>query len=335
MWNDDAGPAPKTSRTRNAADWEEARALSIEQVAQMAAKLRTDIDRRKDAALKRRVKRFNTFPAFTALPVPRWSTLLSINSMSSCMPFRKKVPVIIFDWDDTLFPTWHVREVLHPCLPSSHKYAELPEDSVFREALTHHAQLLREVLSHARTLGHVAIVTLARRPWVVNSARCYLPGLDMEELLDDLQIPVYYAREHLALWQKKAVSVEEGVCAYTIAKRNAVQRCLKDFGYRSTKGLNFLSVGDSAIEEEAVKEVLWSGDAGDCVCKIVKLMEEPTLELLSMELQILQSSLVRLTSCGRDLCISMDGRGSLAGQFEQAYRAGSRRQSGSCHDGLV
>jgi len=307
MWNDDVGPAPKTSRTRLADDWKEARALSIERVAQMAAKLQTDIDRQKDVAVKRRGRKLKTSPAFMSSPVVSENALPSSTLMSPCTPHCEEVPVIIFDWDDTLFPTWHVSEVIHPCLPSSQRYAELSSDSVFREALAQHAKLLKDALVCARDLGHVAIVTLAKRPWVVNSARWFLPGLDMDEHLDELGIPVYYAREHLALWQKRAVSVEEGVCAYTTAKRNAIRRCLKEFGYKSMRGLNLLSVGDSTIEEEAVKELMWSDDADDGICKVVKFMEEPTLELLSMELQILQSSLVRLTSYGEDLTINMDG----------------------------
>merc|ERR1712070_941592 len=51
------------------------------------------------------------------------------------------------------------------------------------------------VLRKALTLARVAIVTLSMAPWVPFSASRYLPGIDIEELLAELDIPVYYSRK--------------------------------------------------------------------------------------------------------------------------------------------
>merc|ERR1712241_112140 len=107
--------------------------------------------------------------------------------------------VFIFDWDDTLFPTWFVSEVVMPCLPpgAAKSDVSLPEDSPFYEALAKHGRTVRSLLTSARAIGRVGLVTLAQRPWVLSSAHRFLPGVDFKQILKDLDIPVIYARECL------------------------------------------------------------------------------------------------------------------------------------------
>merc|ERR1740129_1386789 len=71
----------------------------------------------------------------------------------------KEGTVIFLDWDDTLLPTWFVTHVVKPCQPAD---GPLLSDSPFYEALERHAGYVRELLSAARAIGQVAIVTLAR-----------------------------------------------------------------------------------------------------------------------------------------------------------------------------
>lgn len=52
------------------------------------------------------------------------------------------------------------------------------------------------MLLTCRSMAQVAIVTLAERPWVLDSADHFLPGLNLKRLLRDLDIPVYYAVEY-------------------------------------------------------------------------------------------------------------------------------------------
>jgi len=98
--------------------------------------------------------------------------------------------LIIFDWDDTLLPTtflsryWNDDMSLDPDFPDA-------------DALTAHAHLVGFVLRTARRIARVAIVTNSRSPWVLSSGERFLPGLEVEALLNELEIPVYYARRHI------------------------------------------------------------------------------------------------------------------------------------------
>eukprot|EP00421_Protoceratium_reticulatum_P015214 CAMPEP_0168377502 /NCGR_PEP_ID=MMETSP0228-20121227/10857_1 /TAXON_ID=133427 /ORGANISM="Protoceratium reticulatum, Strain CCCM 535 (=CCMP 1889)" /LENGTH=449 /DNA_ID=CAMNT_0008390497 /DNA_START=164 /DNA_END=1513 /DNA_ORIENTATION=+ len=223
-----------------------------------------------------------------ALPlssIPAASAAAAARACGAAAPAAEQ-PAVIFDWDDTLLPTWFITEVVCAAGPKPHRgYEGLPEDSPFAEALARHAQLVAEVLATACGLARVAIVTLAARPWVEDSASWFLPGLDLPALLRKLGIRVVYARECVPPRQALAASVEEGVDVYTIAKRNAMKRCLK----RLRCGHNVLSIGDSQAEECAIKEILWEEDAGSSLCKTVKLLEDPTLDTLGMELQLVCS----------------------------------------------
>merc|ERR1712129_607541 len=96
----------------------------------------------------------------------------------------------------------------------------------------------------------VSIVTLAVRPWVDDSARLFLPGLDLSSLLDELGIKVFYAREHMSPYEMGGASVEEGVDLQTIAKRNAMRRILKPMR-KEQRQLNVVCIGDSFAEEVA------------------------------------------------------------------------------------
>mmetsp|Transcript_31821 Transcript_31821/g.69599 ORF Transcript_31821/g.69599 Transcript_31821/m.69599 type:complete len:472 (+) Transcript_31821:49-1464(+) len=107
--------------------------------------------------------------------------------------------VVIFDWDDTLFPTNFVISTVLPSLGGPG--GTLSADSEYYERLASHAKQVESVLRSARRTAHVAIVTLSRSPWVQMSADQFLPNLNMAKLLQELGITVYYASEHV---QKRA-----------------------------------------------------------------------------------------------------------------------------------
>lgn len=149
--------------------------------------------------------------------------------------------VFIFDWDDTLFPTWFVSEVVMPCLPPDAKSdSTLPVDSPFAEALAKHARTVRSLLSSARGIGRVGIVTLAQRPWVLSSAQRFLPGIDFKLVLKELDIPIIYARECLRRPMISQAKIEEGVNVFTVAKQAAMLKALKKlYGKKSVDKRDF------------------------------------------------------------------------------------------------
>lgn len=223
--------------------------------------------------------------------------------------------VIIFDWDDTLFPTWFVQEVVRPCVPGNAWEARLPAESPFREPLAAHASAVRAVLTVARAVAQVAIVTLAMRPWVLNSAERFLPGLDLPELLLRLGIPVLYAREHVKRPDACLARREEGVDVFTVAKRATMLKCLRKlYGKRPCPRMNVTSVGDSPAEKDAIKEVLWAaseqpwlqGQIATPLCKTVQLIHQPSVQQLGDELHLLATWLRRMASHGEDFDICVE-----------------------------
>lgn len=211
---------------------------------------------------------------------------------------------IIFDWDDTLLPTSFIEDALRICprkcaLPARRglpRGSALQRDFPCYDAILKHGELVVEVLTKAKALGcDVAILTLAERPWVFESADLYLPGINLKGLLQDLQIPVIYALEHTgrglgqADW---AVSCKRNAMAEILSKP-----LLEGFH-------NVLSFGDSTTERDAVRALLCS--APKHLCKSVKLLSDPSLKQLSDELRLLAEHLSSFVFHNADLDIFVD-----------------------------
>merc|ERR1719401_2321314 len=64
--------------------------------------------------------------------------------------------VILFDWDDTLFPSWWRNAVMKPSLVRV-------DASHYDEVLCSHARAVEAVLRSAREVAKVEIVTLANK----------------------------------------------------------------------------------------------------------------------------------------------------------------------------
>eukprot|EP00930_Biecheleria_cincta_P071655 TRINITY_DN59128_c0_g1_i1.p1 TRINITY_DN59128_c0_g1~~TRINITY_DN59128_c0_g1_i1.p1 ORF type:complete len:340 (+),score=60.80 TRINITY_DN59128_c0_g1_i1:28-1047(+) len=220
--------------------------------------------------------------------------------------FLEEETAIILDWDDTIFPSTFVAEVVDPCTDDQES---LPQDSPFLEQLHAHAIAVLEFLETARSLGRIGIVTLARRPWVLSSATKYLPWLDIEDLLRRYQIPVVYARECLKPHMIR--DTDSGINVWTQAKHAAMKKALKKLkGQRPWK--NILSIGDSTIEKNALIELRcasWSdesGESGRVLFKTVKLLDEPTPDQFVTQLSMLQRHFWELVQKDNDFDFSCD-----------------------------
>lgn len=307
-------PAPRTGSSGALRDEMQisARMNAMDMVYQMSGKYSGELERRREATLHRRRRRLKTAPSAlsdsspssVASPTSPTASIYSLGASSSGIPDTS--PVIIFDWDDTLLPTWFITEVVRTHQTErGEPEGKLTCDSPYWDALVAHAQSVRAVLCAAREVARLAIVTLARRPWVLTSADWYLPDLDLESLLNELEIPIFYAREHVLRSQILLAQLEEGVDMFMIAKRNAMKKCLRSIYGQARQRIHVISVGDSPTEQEAIKDVLWSLDE-DSLCKTVKLMSEPSVEHLSEELQVLSSWFYRMVTTDHDFDISME-----------------------------
>jgi hypothetical protein len=117
---------------------------------------------------------------------------------------------------------------------------------------------------------------------VEHSAARYLPGLDFPQLLLELNIELYYAREfrvadpHDYTAMKMAAMSEAINMAYAHSPPNS--QCL-----------NVISIGDSCIERTALRQLLSMWSASGCLAfkpmqKTLKLLEDPEVQTLTAEL---------------------------------------------------
>jgi hypothetical protein len=181
-------------------------------------------------------------------------------------PFSPSNAVIIFDWDDTLFPTWFL---------GCGSQDPLLSTSSNQEAFLRHGETVLAALRGAREVARVAIVTLASKEWVHSKCELILPGGGFTRELRSLGISIYYAdREH-----------QENDGSRVLSKKHAMAKCLGRMygGLRSVRW-NVLSIGDSTVEQRALKALLGEHSRG-ALCKTVKFPSEPTLEQLTGALE--------------------------------------------------
>lgn len=222
--------------------------------------------------------------------------------------------VIMLDWDDTLLPTTSIRN--RPSTMSRTNRLDL--DAKLRR----HAAQVELVLRAARSVAHVSIVTLSKRGWVPKSAGLYLPGLDIQALLRELDVTVYYAQEDSDNCPG-ALAAED----WTSLKRSAMARCLDDWlaagvfrkcnlDGTSPDFVSVVSVGDSVAEQQAAMSL--TGSAAGVVpdkqllCKTLKLMDQPTLEQLGEELLLLPALLRTVAACDTDVDLTARNPSELA-----------------------
>lgn len=296
-WDEFDCPAPERQISSNAE--KEFYRAAAEHVAEIAAEVIAQRKRRKERRHKKLKPRFQS-----------WGGALSaicegaLKGMPAIGMAIRRQDIIIFDWDDTLFPTWHVAEVIWPC--SEFKYDKLPEESPFHGAMKAHAALVSEILTAASKVAKVFIVTLSQNPWVLNSAGWFLPGVCLPDLLQELDIGILYAREHVFAYERRAAFFIDGVDLYTVAKRRAMKKCVTRALRGSTfADVNVISVGDAKADMDAIKEVIWANDVDKDLCKTVKFLPEPTLQALTAELQVLKGWLPPLLEYEKDIDVNM------------------------------
>mmetsp|Transcript_19056 Transcript_19056/g.44494 ORF Transcript_19056/g.44494 Transcript_19056/m.44494 type:complete len:463 (-) Transcript_19056:23-1411(-) len=324
---EEAGMKPTlTEKPRPAADWE----LKVARAAQ-AAQVQADAPLQKELSMAKPLFEQSRLevPA-TPLSPMTWETDSPMSPpisrlSSSCTGWEgADSTVILFDWDDTLFPTTFMRFEVRPKQPEGQQNEPPPVDSPEYEALAQHAELLHDVLTCARSIGQVAIITLSTRPWVLTSAERYLPDFDLPKLLEELDIPIYYAFEHLSKENRARAQFEEGVDVLAECKRHAMLRCLRKYYQGTRTRPHVISIGDSTAEQTAVKEVLWSWDDFSSLsstvaplCKTVKFIDEPSIDQLGAEMELLIAWLPRMAAFSKDFDFSMDDEDGLQGSAEQ------------------
>lgn len=204
-----------------------------------------------------------------------------------------RLPCLIFDWDDTLCPTWWMRSTL----PQAGQ--EASPTQVVKLAL--HAGRVEQVLRAARSFGSVDIVTLANRQWLEQTSRYMSPGnLDLLGLFDELQIQVHHAYSRTS---PKAAALSPSTAIQ--AKKDAMANVLEKYYGDSIKArVHVLSFGDQDAEATAIQELVkdtWATSWQRPLCKVIRLPQDPDLQDLGKSLQKILTYLPALVRAENDL----------------------------------
>jgi hypothetical protein len=190
--------------------------------------------------------------------------------------------LIIFDWDDTLFPTSWL-----------HQHDLLQEGATISQEQDAQLQKLADsalaTLRAAKRLGGVAIVTNAEQGWVELSCGTFLASLEAE--LTDVRI-VSARSDH----------EKHGLFAPTTWKCLAFSEVADEF-YNSLDCTgavtrNIVSLGDSEHEMEALK---WITSGTDCFAKSLKFVHKPSVEQLLEQHELVAGCLEDVVEHGGNL----------------------------------
>mmetsp|Transcript_47543 Transcript_47543/g.142016 ORF Transcript_47543/g.142016 Transcript_47543/m.142016 type:complete len:276 (-) Transcript_47543:63-890(-) len=173
--------------------------------------------------------------------------------------FSPQDTVIIFDWDDTVFPSTWVKEQI----PNS---GGAPEIAPWQQdCLAQISDLARETLVTAKQFGSVLLVTNAEQGWIDLSCHTFMPAL--APVLADVRIlsaRTMYETPSISsphVWKMKAFESE-------------ISRAfLTDLGGCRRK--NIISLGDSSHERVALMAV--TENLPNCRTKSLKFVERPDI----------------------------------------------------------
>jgi hypothetical protein len=189
--------------------------------------------------------------------------------------------------------------------PTTTSSRSLSHRSPHYNKLRKHAIVVEKVLRAAASVARVKIVTLGTECWLEASAEHFLPGLKLPELLCELDVEVHHAERQSKDWVK--------------AKRRSMAKCLQSpYADCPDYSWNVVSVGDSTIERDALKELFFASaierDALNRargrsygICKTLKLQEAPTVSVLTEDLRVLTQKLADLVSREHDFDLHILG----------------------------
>eukprot|EP00927_Polykrikos_kofoidii_P069502 TRINITY_DN65011_c0_g1_i1.p1 TRINITY_DN65011_c0_g1~~TRINITY_DN65011_c0_g1_i1.p1 ORF type:complete len:438 (+),score=77.66 TRINITY_DN65011_c0_g1_i1:120-1433(+) len=234
--------------------------------------------------------------------------------------------VIVFDWDDTLFPTTFIQDSLEfeldwdrPLKEQDGQGNVQAVERTIRRMATCETQAAL-VLSAGHQLAHIVIVTLASAGWVDASCANFYP--EVGRLIKELGVPIIYAQEHLDKDQvmedtARLQTTEEVMRFWGLKKGIAISQQLDKFysQYQGQSWKNVLSIGDSSFERYGLfaattaymlgsrvqegtdlgwcpsQEGCWTQIQDGCTKKLrakcCKLVDQPDIEELQLQLELL------------------------------------------------
>lgn len=236
--------------------------------------------------------------------------------------------VIIFDWDDTLFPTTFIRDDLELKWqrPLKEQSLTAKAKAEVAENLNKCALNVSELMRLSCAYGKVILVTLAKQPWVEESCKNFFPTIG--SLIEELQVPVVYAQDGMNQvdYNKVAMGSTEDIQKYwSEIKGKAIANEVKQFytQYEGQSWKNIISIGDSDFERlgtqaatkdymernglsEGTEELEVDGHLLKVRTKTFKLVDQPTIEELTVEVSMLTKWLPLMVSLDRGFDVNLN-----------------------------
>lgn len=261
---------------------------------------------------------------------------------------------IILDWDDTLFPSNYIKNDLRLHPRKRLEDQQLPD--TFRSQVKLHldtcAAKVCRLLDVAAGFGKVVIVTLARSPWVAESASCFMPSVG--QCIKDNGVKVVYAQEATDIDEPApTASRTEAELHWSNVKARAIAAAISNVysQYEGQSWKNIISIGDSnferlgtrhAIEEylsqvcplhppsplsaadksPSLREVVVDGHLHRIRAKTFKMMEQPSWTHLCQQIHLLEGWLPKMVPLddGFDLFLKDVGDAAQVQTVEQVLR---------------
>jgi hypothetical protein len=175
--------------------------------------------------------------------------------------------LFFFDWDDTLFACSYYLQHLK----------QQPISTLDASVFSKIDKLASDALKQALSNGIVYIITNAEKGWVEKCAKMYMPSV--LEILNGGEVKIISAKTKYQYIHYDCPLMWKYLAMLDVLKVVA----------EGGDNLNIISYGDSSHEWQAVKmtELVYP----KCVIKRVKFLEEPTIELLEKQLQIVNNTL--------------------------------------------
>lgn len=176
---------------------------------------------------------------------------------------HSRLVLFIYDFDDTIYPR------SHPA--TEQKDLDSFQNTVF------------ELLSRSQDKGKVYIVTNAKKAWVEDTIRTYIPKLD------SLPLIIVSARDLFG--HENEADLEDFILWKTLAIHEVLS--LERTQMTLSQEVHLISIGDSSVERSAAMAA--TRDDARAICKTVKLARQPTFGLLKKELEVLTHELNNIT----------------------------------------
>jgi len=198
--------------------------------------------------------------------------------------------LIIFDWDDTLFPTsWMQSRRLFDAK------ATLSNEDVAQ--LEQMAERARMTLQLALQIGKVVIVTNAQHGWIQMSCTKFMPSLvSLLKTMDIVSARSTYEESVAEVSEWKRLAFEHEADLFYGSGHSGQQR-------------NIVSVGDSLHELLALKSL--TKGVPNCYLKSIKLLEAPSIEQLIEQHEVLVASLPDVAARNGDLDVEIGEENSV------------------------